>query len=1217
VTKALVFGGLLCGLALAAPMLQSRCPAQMPLAPVREEERSVRVARTLLTDVVGAQLNQLQDNQLQDTQIYADLEQLQQRLSELSKQQFVAVATLIQAAEKAPARQSGQAWAAVREEVRRIVLQLVIERRKVLDRLQLSHWADDARRLIELQTAAQKLAQQPSPDEAQLLEAIQSQQFVGKLYREFDTALGEAIAWGEPSSRVAEMARRLLRAAETGQHLRAAEQSLRSGNRPSALVEQDNVLRTLRTLLPMLRGATEKADPSLTLALQLLADIRRRQQSLSEATAKIITTAESPEKEAALSQLVARQQQVHEQLGRLLEYVNAWPELAAMAEASRATAFLAIDKLFQQDRSAAAEQEKLQSQLEQLRQALQREFRRQSSDRSADELADEVETLSRTLAQLKTAAAAQEAVAPSLETDLTTARKKQAAIGRQVNQLPQDHRYAAARQRVANAARALRAARLVNDNEARTAVDAASGELQQAVSETAAELADLRRRHKAIEVGELARAAEALERAAAAEGRLAERFVEQRTGVPKQNGALAEEHQKARETVKRVAAGIQKTAPQASQALQTLQPEFAQIAERLLAETAVKAERPAAAEQAQRLQKALTQAAADVRRAGAQSAEELAQLANAQLEPLTQARQQMQQVATAAPRAAMQAAAQAQAALAAAQKARQAHLAAAGNTAAARLARLAEQLGEAQQQHAYVAALAERLAKGQGDSSWSVANEQEKITDLAKALAQNAEESLQPMLAAAAAASTKAAQADLKNDAAAGRVARRRVQELLAAARRQAETMQNAALAAKPEPPGSVEATNAAAALEDSLQNLASAVGQQAAAARGAAKRAAAVDPQAAQALRHIAADATSAEALASNRLLAQAAAQRVSTGVERALASISTREQQVRRDAEIAQRMAQLMRGQQKTRDEIAQQAAILDQPADENHDDANQKSQTQQQQQAAESLDAAMREFAESQVETGEGAVAISGQEDVANQELLAGLRAASQLAGDARSEPDAAMAGESSEGESDGGEPSSPTEPTAENAPANEGGESKSPAGDEPGEMRPASKDADPASAKAGKVDNDADAKFVPSSPEETARQIAGEQAAKVAAAMKGQAGKDAASSKTGEAAEGDNISSLKSGPQQRTERASGDASTGRELQDAPPDDDFTGVSSRDAASNNAKLQRGGKRFAEPAWFAKLPPSLREAIRAKSRSAAPRSYELRLKRYFQSNE
>jgi hypothetical protein len=40
-----------------------------------------------------------------------------------------------------------------------------------------------------------------------------------------------------------------------------------------------------------------------------------------------------------------------------------------------------------------------------------------------------------------------------------------------------------------------------------------------------------------------------------------------------------------------------------------------------------------------------------------------------------------------------------------------------------------------------------------------------------------------------------------------------------------------------------------------------------------------------------------------------------------------------------------------------------------------------------------------------------------------------------------------------------------------------------------------------------------------------------------------------------------------------------------------------------------------FRDEPWFTKLPPSLRKAIEARARRRAPRGYEERLRRYFES--
>ncbi|MBW8883630.1 MAG: hypothetical protein JF612_02395 [Planctomycetia bacterium] len=65
---------------------------------------------------------------------------------------------------------------------------------------------------------------------------------------------------------------------------------------------------------------------------------------------------------------------------------------------------------------------------------------------------------------------------------------------------------------------------------------------------------------------------------------------------------------------------------------------------------------------------------------------------------------------------------------------------------------------------------------------------------------------------------------------------------------------------------------------------------------------------------------------------------------------------------------------------------------------------------------------------------------------------------------------------------------------------------------------------------------------------------------------------------------------------------------EKADAADADSRGELAGPDAAPNGLKLE-------SEAWFAKLPPSLRSAIQAKSRGKAPRGYEERLRRYFES--
>jgi hypothetical protein len=51
------------------------------------------------------------------------------------------------------------------------------------------------------------------------------------------------------------------------------------------------------------------------------------------------------------------------------------------------------------------------------------------------------------------------------------------------------------------------------------------------------------------------------------------------------------------------------------------------------------------------------------------------------------------------------------------------------------------------------------------------------------------------------------------------------------------------------------------------------------------------------------------------------------------------------------------------------------------------------------------------------------------------------------------------------------------------------------------------------------------------------------------------------------------------------------------------------------NNQDAEAKAQKFAKEPWFAKLPPALQSAIQAKARGKAPRGYEERLRRYFES--
>jgi len=65
------------------------------------------------------------------------------------------------------------------------------------------------------------------------------------------------------------------------------------------------------------------------------------------------------------------------------------------------------------------------------------------------------------------------------------------------------------------------------------------------------------------------------------------------------------------------------------------------------------------------------------------------------------------------------------------------------------------------------------------------------------------------------------------------------------------------------------------------------------------------------------------------------------------------------------------------------------------------------------------------------------------------------------------------------------------------------------------------------------------------------------------------------------------------------------------------DLQNPSQADSRGEKSEQDTDAKKlkFKDEAWFAKLPASLQQAIQSKARGKAPRGYEERLRRYFES--
>jgi hypothetical protein len=153
------------------------------------------------------------------------------------------------------------------------------------------------------------------------------------------------------------------------------------------------------------------------------------------------------------------------------------------------------------------------------------------------------------------------------------------------------------------------------------------------------------------------------------------------------------------------------------------------------------------------------------------------------------------------------------------------------------------------------------------------------------------------------------------------------------------------------------------------------------------------------------------------------------------------------------------------------------------------------------------------------------------------------------------------------------------------------------------------------------------FVPASPEVTAQQIAGAPANSAAAqAMAAAAAAPPGAPMPGQGQAGSPMPGQGQAQQPMDGAASSTASKGGAAKGGdtannqqPPPGDLSLDPAAEGDSRGDKAERdadvAGLKFAREPWFANLPQGLKDAIQAKARGKAPRGYEERLRRYFES--
>lgn len=613
------------------------------------QQQAQVLTRQLVSRVLDLQAEQLKQNGLTEVPIYDDILLMRQNLDELVRNEMQGVVQKLMVAQQSDGQDRVDAITAARVEVRKVLLALMAERQRLYRRMRLARLHAQVRELIAVQekvaTETRELPSLPmqSRDTAALANLSRQTDAEG-MFRQLETVLTDMRSWGGSLASSAIASQQILKDNAADDELDHALKSIREGRYAGAAVHQDAFVAALYQILEGLEQAQGLADNSLEATMNQVEQLRAEQAQLQEETRQTDLTAEKAD------ELSQKQEAIQRKLEQLAQSMANQPQTAKPLDEATQLASEAVAQLFEADQQAAVDkQEEVLAKLDSLKEELLAQAV-PPSVASADERVKQIAALEEAQSDLQAAldqqTTAEETFAKQPEQNDTVAKQEQAA-GEKLDQASQTENLPdSVKPMIAEAkAKASQAAATANEGQQQATTEAlhdATEATQQALENVASTLADARRQQLATKIGELARAAEALDRAAAAQ----QEITRDATKVANDPGqarseemeALARTQSDIAAVANRVAEGTKETAPQAASALQQAQDQIAQSST-----AARKMARPqqsdaATAQQAQQLQaessqaqQQLATAAKALREAAREAAGELVNTADEQL----------------------------------------------------------------------------------------------------------------------------------------------------------------------------------------------------------------------------------------------------------------------------------------------------------------------------------------------------------------------------------------------------------------------------------------------------------------------------------------------------------------------------------------------------------------------------------------------------------
>ncbi|MBI5724674.1 MAG: hypothetical protein HZA50_11995 [Planctomycetes bacterium] len=493
-------------------------PAPQDSQAIRKVQDSQREAqqmsREIATEMISMRLRQLEDNGLTDIPIYEDLKAMHSRLDDVANKIIPEVMELLDKAAQAKPEDRPKLIAQMLGKKQKVLLALLAEQERLRMRRQ---QAELTARLTEIIGQQKKTRESTlkltGADIQETLVVVDNQKTVAVLYGKFMGMLEQAAGWsGEAGAIAGETRRNLLKANLPGVMSSAVDQLNVSKFTDAAKIQAD-VLDALNKVLAFLRRLEEKLQQDAT-SLEAVRQLLKQQQQLKNKVA----AGEMSGKESEIA--LIEQNSIKLKIQEVGNKVSADKSLVDLADRSAASAGQARQLMFDQSPDKAVEQQgRVIGYLAEMEKRLADKLADQKGNKSAKELDALAALMQQALLNLQQALKIEVAIAQELAGQAAKAAQDQKSVvgiladAASKKELPMvvTARVETAHQQAQSTVQSIEK----NSPDRSQAVQETEKAIRKAIAELASALAETKRDSLATKLGELNRAAEALDRASA------------------------------------------------------------------------------------------------------------------------------------------------------------------------------------------------------------------------------------------------------------------------------------------------------------------------------------------------------------------------------------------------------------------------------------------------------------------------------------------------------------------------------------------------------------------------------------------------------------------------------------------------------------------------------------------------------------------------------